>query len=168
MSYVRLQSEILKSRDSREETLHKVSHFAHESVIFISSAIPGRDKSPVGLDGLFSWVRSVCDQYFEYSHWHLPFARDALGPYAILSVPQSLKRTKQSCIDIEHSQPVARLLDLDVYNQQGQRIGRNDIDMPARSCFICEQPAAECIRTLRHTNDELNNYVKRLLKSIPA
>jgi holo-ACP synthase len=166
MSYVKLQTRLLSTRDDREKVLNKVLRSTRESVVFAATAIPGQNKCPRGSDKLFNWLLAAINQTFNLVSWWLPVAYDALGPHAIFSVASSAEVTKYACIGIEESHPVARLLDLDVYDQDYGQIGRADLGIASRRCLLCANEATECIRLLRHSQDLLNECVTCLLEEI--
>jgi holo-ACP synthase CitX len=90
-------------------------------------------------------------------------ACDALGPYALLGINQAAVEVKQHCMDLETAHPVARLLDLDVFDAQGRQIDRSGLSLPPRPCLVCSQPALECIRLQRHSYPELVEKAHELL-----
>ena len=88
---------------------------------------------------------------------------DALGPYAIMGLDMEPVAIKNRCISLETSHPGARLIDLDVYSASGIQIDRSSLDLPRRTCLVCNQPAVECIRTKRHSFDDVVGKAHELL-----
>ncbi len=130
-------------------------------MVFASTNIPGRDKSPPGVAGLL-WqagdaiARSLPSDLLDRG-------QDLLGPFAIFSVGLPPDAVKRTTIDIETSLPAGRLLDLDVYGPPGRQVDRAAIGAPARPCLVCDCPAVECIRLSRHPAEDLSAAVARLL-----
>ena len=94
------------------------------------------------------------------------YARDALGPYAILWTAGPADAVKRACIAIEDSRSAARLLDLDVYAADGNRLGRTGFSVPPRACLLCDRPAVDCMRLHRHSLDRVIDHAHRLLASL--
>lgn len=93
---------------------------------------------------------------------------DALGPYAIMGLDIEPLAVKRRCIALEASHPAARLIDLDVYSAAGIQVDRACLDLPRRTCFLCSQPAVECIRAKRHSLDQVVEKVHELLAHFSA
>ena len=75
---------------------------------------------------------------------------------------QALKRF---CVKEEETLPAGRLLDMDVTKRGGSPVGRAELGLPARRCFLCGRPAAECVSGQRHSPEEILFYVERILQS---
>lgn len=164
MSYARLQAELLAHRDSREALLTAVLTHTTETLLMISTALPGANKTPPGSAHLFTWGLQQLHKGLGDCR-ELAGGEDLLGPYRILATTFDPRRVKAICLAIEAEVPAARLLDLDVYAADGLRIGRDLVGEPARRCLLCEQAAADCIRLRRHSMESLLSYVDGLLES---
>lgn len=167
MSYVRLRSELLATREAREAALADALRLAGESLVFASTAVPGAHKSPPGTAALLQWalelLRSIPGPLIVLGQ-----GEDALGPYALLTLPCAPRRVKRACVALEDQTPQARLLDLDVYGRGGVRVGRSDLGLPARPCLLCQRPAVECMRLRRHDTAALASHAERLLSQLAA
>lgn len=163
MSYARLQAELLAARDAREALLAALLASGPTTLIFASLAIPGPDKSPPGSLALFERGVERLRRAPGTSRL-LAGGHDQLGPYRVLASPVDPRRVKRCCLAVETGKPAARLLDLDVYDATGTRIGRTDLGAPPRSCLLCEQAAGDCIRLQRHAMASLLDHVDTLLK----
>lgn len=51
---------------------------------------------------------------------------------------------------LEEQEPLGRLLDLDVLQPDGSKVGREQLGLPPRTCLLCPRPAAECARSRAH------------------
>ncbi|MES9969607.1 MAG: citrate lyase holo-[acyl-carrier protein] synthase [Candidatus Thiodiazotropha sp.] len=165
MSYAKLQTEILLARDVREQVLSACQQTTEESLVFVSTAIPGRNKTPYGTYSLFHWALAEIERVFGSVRWQSNLSHDLLGPYILFSTPRDPEETKQLCVEIEEAHPAARLMDLDVYSASVERLGREDIGFPPRCCLLCDDLATNCIRTHRHDSKTLNAHVTRLLNA---
>ena len=93
----------------------------------------------------------------------LETSHDLLGSYAVMGIQQAAVEAKHRCIEVETSQPAARLVDLDVYDSQGRQIDRASVSLPPRPCLVCNRSALECIRLGRHTLLDLTEKIDELL-----
>lgn len=89
------------------------------------------------------------------------------GPEYYLSVPIAATDLKKRMIQIEQDHPWGRLVDLDVLwleNGLLKSISREALNLPVRTCFICDQPAKECGRSRRHTVSEMQTAIAQLIE----
>lgn len=92
----------------------------------------------------------------------------ALGPFAALVAASPPERVKAICISLEESLPWGRILDLDVYLDRGaaglRQVTRGTLGLPGRRCFLCAEPARECVLLRRHSLGELTGRAGLLLR----
>jgi holo-ACP synthase CitX len=119
---------------------------------------------PPGSEALFLWAEGELSRRIPTAVVQAR-AIDALGPFAILSVDMDPHDLKKTCVALETASTAARLVDLDVYSETGVQIDRGRIGGAARPCFVCEQPAGECIRAKRHAPADVIGKVHELLAS---
>ncbi len=159
--------DFLDARDSRQDALTQVLSRGYPAVLFVSLNIPGYEKTPPGSEALFLWVSGELEKAFPERHV-LKTTHDALGPYALFAIEADPQGAKRRCIEIETSRPSARLIDLDVYSATGVQIDRRSLGLPTRTCLVCHASAVECIRTKRHSFEEVINKVHELLAPFSA
>ena len=70
---------------------------------------------------------------------------------------------KRFCVRQEETLPQGRLLDLDVTARGGIPVGRAELDLPPRKCFLCGRPAAQCVAAARHSPGEVAAFVQKLI-----
>jgi holo-ACP synthase CitX len=157
-----LRNRILAARDARQELLSRASRQGGSAVVFLSLNLPGEDKSPPGMWGLFRWAGSTLTEALPgWIERHRGF--DALGPFALFTGEGEAASVKRRCMELEAAHPIARLIDFDVYDGGGRSIDRNLLGLPPRECLLCPEPARECIRLQRHGGGELKAKVHELL-----
>ena len=156
-----MRAKLLKARERRQAALSSQLIESGAATIFFSLNIPGVEKTPRGADAFFSAM--LVRLLDAFAPAHCAQGRDALGPYAILSVATEPIETKRRCLALEASEPCARLADLDVYAAGGGQVDRGSLGLPGRSCLVCAQAAVECIRVKRHDAQEVIAKVHELL-----
>lgn len=87
------------------------------------------------------------------------------GNEALLAVRADALRVKQLLCGIETHCAIGRYFDLDVLDAQGEKISREAVGAPARRCFLCGRPAAECARSRAHGLDALRAHVEDALSA---
>jgi holo-ACP synthase CitX len=132
------------------------------TLVAISLAVPGPDKTPPGAGALFAWA--VAEARFALDRARVVHAsRDALGPFTLLRTRAACADAKARCVAIEAARPAARLVDLDVYSPDGASLDRIHLGLPPRACLCCPEPAHECVRARRHDPGDVVRTAHALL-----
>ncbi len=66
---------------------------------------------------------------------------------------------KKIAVAYENLEPSHRLLDADVM-EKGRAIGRAELKLPPRRCFLCSRNAADCVSASRHSPEEIALYLR--------
>lgn len=93
--------------------------------------------------------------------------KEHTGPvcYFLTSLPE--KEVKKKMVMIEETHPFGRLADLDVLclaDDQPRPVSRKELGIPARSCFLCTQEAKLCGRARKHTVQEMQQAIHRIIE----
>lgn len=83
---------------------------------------------------------------------------DGLAIFLLFS--DDARQIKMHCVRLEQDMPLGRLLDIDVTDENGTPIGRAELGLPPRKCFLCEKNAAECVASGRHSPKEVATWVE--------
>jgi len=162
MSSVRSASNFLLAREGRQALISAAVQQARRSTIFLSLNIPGPDKSPPGSAVLFHSIR--CDLVSTFTQLAIvEEGRDALGRFLVATIDADARELKKHCIELETASTAGRLVDLDVYSAQGTQVDRGSLAQPGRTCLVCTQSAADCIRQQTHSFNEVIGKVNELL-----
>ncbi len=73
---------------------------------------------------------------------------------------------KKQMMDIEQTHPLGSLMDIDVTDKTGTTISRNGCESSIRKCLICGSPAYHCLKTHKHSAEEIDAKVKVLLNKV--
>ena len=165
-SSARLRLNLLAARDARQEALARELNQALQAgrpaTLAVALNIAGANKVPPGAAALFAALMRRLAEAFPQG---VPLQRsdDALGPYALIGLPQPAAEAKRLCLVIEDGEPAARLVDLDIYAADGSPIGRAQLGVPARRCLICDEAAVDCMRNERHALEAIVARTNELL-----
>jgi holo-ACP synthase CitX len=161
--YDACRSSVLAARDARQGALDR-HRGAGRTLVAVSLAVPGAEKTPPGAYALFAWaLAEVTSALGDASALHS--SADVLGPFAVLATRAAALDAKARCVSIETARPAARLLDLDVYSPDGAPLDRARLHLPDRPCLCCDRPARECIRAGRHDLALVARAARALLAS---
>ncbi|OEU76211.1 MAG: holo-ACP synthase CitX [Desulfuromonadales bacterium C00003068] len=158
-----LKSDLLAARDLRQLDLNSFINTEHNTVIMMALNIPGPDKLPAGGEALMAWGRR-CVEVKTGAHCVVT-NRDAAGLYMLFVCDLAPQRCKELAVKIEEQTPAARLLDVDIYTNDGDQLGRANLGFKARRCLLCERPAVECMRTGNHEPDAIVQSAQQRLST---
>jgi holo-ACP synthase len=156
---------VLAAREQRWQKRKALVEQRHHCLITISLCLPVEFRTQESYWLLF---QQLCNQFWELfvavdtNACFEGFIRGDDGPAYFVSTECDAIITKKICIDAEKCIPGGRMLDIDVMDRDGLPVGRSDLGLPARKCFICENPAAVCVSRKLHTREEITEQVEIL------
>lgn len=156
--------EILDARENRVLRQQALLTEYQKPLICFTMNIPG----PVKLDRDISLAFSVGnwllrDSIPGRSILHKELHREQTGCEAFYVADLPAKELKQIAMDIEDTDPIGRLFDMDVIDENGKKLTREDMGQPRRKCLLCNNDAAVCARTRAHGLDALQDRTGFLL-----
>ena len=78
---------------------------------------------------------------------------------------------KKLAVELEETHPLGRLFDLDVilalkkavFADGVRPLGREELGLEPRTCIICGRPVRECMRTRKHSTEELLSRIEAII-----
>ncbi|HHT65750.1 MAG TPA: citrate lyase holo-[acyl-carrier protein] synthase [Clostridiales bacterium] len=175
-----IHEQILVARERRSERIGRaLSAFPADYIVSITLNIPGPEKVlPAGsqliqlAQDLLLPALTDCGCAILHQECHSGAAGVAAllvaspGPVGLDDSVSLRKKIKRLLVEIEETDPLGRLLDLDLWQGQEQ-VKRSELGLPPRPCLICEKPAVLCARSQSHPWTQLRERIDRLLQSDP-
>ena len=155
--------ELLDSRDRRARRQGELlSQFPGRALLCLTVQLPGPEKrNALSLKIARAGVEAI-EKRFNPVFMETNDLETGFEGFFVID-GQSLE-VKRAAAELEDTQPLGRLMDLDVIGPEGP-IGRADIGLQERRCLICEKPARYCMRAGSHTHEELMAKIKQLVSS---
>ena len=158
--------DILAARETRAALREELRQTSGLPVLTFSINCPGPTKDSASIRSL---LRHAVDCFRElaaardlFSHEER-FFYPPTGPFVLLAIAGDATLFKRLAAQIEDLPEYGRLLDIDVYDSDGQQLSRTQFGLPLRSCFLCEDDAITCMRQGRHTAADLQQEFQRRL-----
>lgn len=154
-------TKVLTDRENRLKHIEKMYGVYNKTVITVNFNIVGAEKQNQTHYKILNHVLKILkDKYSVYKHLFISnFAGDNL---TLCIEEDDLKAIKRTLIEIEESEPWARILDIDVYNHKEHKfVSRSDISLPARTCFLCDKRAHVCARLQAHDINEILEFIQK-------
>jgi len=82
------------------------------------------------------------------------------GVIYLLSIDNSPSKLKKMTVDIETTHPLGRLVDIDILDLNNHTLSRTELGYPPRRCFICSDQAHNCVRSSKHSLEEVLKYIE--------
>ena len=145
--------EILWSRERRAETQRQVLTMGEGTLICLTLNIAGAVKSAPPFRKAFEEGKSRILAQLRREGADILVQKERhgkTGDELYLLAGLDLMTTKRRMVEIEEGFPLGRLLDIDVMAQDGTKISRQQLGLPARRCLVCGEAAAACARSRRH------------------
>ncbi|MDO5718901.1 MAG: citrate lyase holo-[acyl-carrier protein] synthase [Tissierellia bacterium] len=149
---------ILQLREKRAEFIKNKIKNNNQTLVCIKANYPGPDKRNLYANYTVFAIYNNLNKIFDISDISHEFDID--GFIFIALIDESPHSVKSKTIEIENSHKLGRLVDIDVYDQNGIQISREIYNMPRRKCYICDKEAVICTKSKRHDIDILIDFYK--------
>lgn len=148
------EKEILAARDRRLSKIRDLFGLHGKVLVVLMLNLPGIEKKR------YPRVFEEGMKGFE----KIPFSRlfseiDEESPAAFWVLEGEAGEIKRETAALEEEHLLGRLWDFDVYTAPEKTIGRKDIGLPPRPCYLCERPAKECARGRLHSFEAIEEAI---------
>lgn len=157
--------EILDARENRVRKQKELLTRFQKPLLCFSMNIPGPEKWNGNISIGFTVGNLLLRQNLGSAKLlHFEAHHSTAGCEAYYVVDLSAQTLKQVAIEVENTDPIGRLFDMDVLDEQGRHLSREDFGFHPRKCLICDQDARICARSRNHGLESLTAKVKELLQ----
>jgi len=156
---------ILKSREKRAQYQQHLLNKFRSTIVSYKLNIPGPIKynsliKQIFDEGLQLFKSKLKDDLIEIQHEHVTFENSGPEYFAVINVSPFV--IKKITTKIEETHALGRLYDYDVLNPMGRHIDRQELNIEARKCLLCDKNAFECGRSRNHTVNELTEKIHNM------
>lgn len=152
--------EVLEAREERVKKQEALLKRFEIPLLVMRVNYPGLEKDNLLTQNIIESLGDIVCDIFKYSIVCKIIRFTAEGPLLMVSLSGDAKKIKSIAIDIEDKHILGRCVDIDVYDVDGNCISRTTMGTPMRTCFLCDDIAHHCIRTHKHSEDEIVSYIK--------
>lgn len=86
------------------------------------------------------------------------------GPIVTLVINGDVFNIKRKVVEIEENHVLGKYIDIEVYNNNGNRINRDNLGFKPKKCYICGEKFIDCMDNKRHDVNEMKQYIKNELE----
>lgn len=152
--------DILRDREKRVAFQEELQKKYNMPILTVRVNYPGVEKDNELTRKILEIIHKVLIYMFKTNIYYNLLTFSAEGPISIFVIDKNAVELKKNAVDIESKHRLGRCVDIDVYDTGGTQIGRKDIGMESRKCFICNEDAHYCVRSRKHNIDEIKNFIK--------
>ena len=157
--------EILEAREDRMRRREALQKEKRCPVISMTMNIPGAMKDSPMIEHVFDWYMGELQTLFgEDAEGDYEALYKDTGPELLWAVRRPAREVKRAAIRLEEQYPAGRLLDIDVFDEEGNAISRTDLGLPERGCLVCGAPGRACASRQLHPIGEVRAEAERRMK----
>ena len=150
--------ELLNLREERDHFEKELLEKHHGTLLTLRANFPGKDKrhekTDLAVKILYDEVRRKLNPV------HIERLSNAEGLIFFILIKESPDEVKRKALSLEENHPLGRLLDMDVRDEK-KIWSRRDFSLPGRKCYLCDDLAVHCVRSQKHSREEVAGYFIR-------
>jgi len=152
--------DILLGREKRVEYQERLIKQYKMPILVIRVNYPGINKDNHFSQEITKIMEQIISEIFSYSIHYKIMTTTAEGPLVIMAINKDATEIKEMALNIEDNHILGRCVDLDVYDEDGRSISREDFGVDMRKCYICDDVAHNCVRSKKHSKEEIEGFIK--------
>lgn len=150
---------ILQAREIRVERMEELRREWPLPSVVLRCNYPGADKDNPTSRRVVETLKDEVERVLGTDIKKIERIESFEGLTYIYFVDRGTEAVKREMVELEEVHPYGRLADIDVYHEDGSGISRREIGRSPRSCYICHEEAHVCVRSRKHTLEELEKYI---------
>lgn len=155
--------QILDAREWRANRQKELLRQYQKPLLCFTMNIPGPVKWNRDIDVGFTVGNLLLREHLR-NVIHYERKLEPAGCVAFYVVDMPTKRLKGISMEIENTDPIGRLFDIDILDTDGRKLSREELGYRPRKCLICQEDARICAHTRAHGLAALQKKTEELLK----
>ena len=153
-------AELLLSREAKAERQREMQRENKSPLISFTMNIPGPEKTSKVIERAFDvGVSLILDAISDYDILARYEEREKCGPVSLFSLSADARELKKKLTEIEDTHPLGRLFDMDVIDENGEHLSREN----ERGCIVCKAPGRVCAAGRLHPVSELVHVTNKIM-----
>ena len=160
--------QVLSAKERRAAVQAQLRTQYEAEILSMSLNMPGTVKYQARWLGMLTDAADELRDAFHQQAWRLCEERlihDPAGATLLMAVKGDAAEIKKMAVNLEETKPWGRLLDLDVFSRDGGQINRDTLKLPPRTCLVCDEIAAVCVRSMRHDREAVMTAAYKLAET---
>ncbi len=152
-------TDMMAARERRAER-QRTLLLSGRPLICLTMNIPGPVKVTPRVAVAFAEGKRLIEAAFPNARFCGEIA-EKTGLEAYYSADGDAADIKRTLCATEDETPLGRLFDIDVLRTDGEKISREALGLPPRTCFLCGRPAFVCARSRAHSIGDMTDEINR-------
>ena len=154
---------ILDARESRRAHINTLEEeHPNKTVVILKTNVVGANKNLPYMAFICRHYSKIIASTFQDKILLMGHQLSLDGDYCYFVIDENGLLVKRKMIEIEESNTLGRLIDIDVYNNKSY--SRTDLSEARRKCLLCENEAVICARTKAHSEAEIKQEMKSIVQ----
>lgn len=155
-------TELLDSRDARQAAQRRLLEQNPDKTLVVATVvIPGNVKRSQDSAVIAEAACEALERVFGNNAECMEKKDLATGFEAYYLTCLTPESTKEYTSHIEDTHPLGRMMDIDVFDKNGNPVSRTGQGKLTRRCLLCDNDARICMRAFTHTQEELLAEIHR-------
>jgi holo-ACP synthase len=154
--------DMTEARENRKKIQNSLLNIYKLPIVSFTLNIPGPEKSNPFFQKILIHGCTALDEIFNNSINVTIHRALFTGSESYYVIDQNPLQIKTRTIEIENNHPSGRIFDMDVFDNKCELLSRKDLNQKPRKCLICNEMAAICSRSRKHSIEELLNKIYQL------
>ncbi|MCK5780272.1 MAG: citrate lyase holo-[acyl-carrier protein] synthase [Psychrilyobacter sp.] len=155
--------DILDAREKRAKIQEELIIKTSLPILIIRANYPGLEKNNNTSKYIVTTILEEVRNNLKYKSIEIIDSYEGL--IFLLAINLKSEIIKNIAIEIERNHPLGRLVDIDVINIENTTLSRTKLGYSPRSCFICDEIAHGCVRSQKHSLEEILNYIDNIVNT---
>ena len=158
---IKLANQILKDREKKKILINQLTK--QYNVVCLKANIPGLYKNIYYAKIIISYFDKKLKETGYYNKYTYKSHDGTYVLYTYDKLHSDVRYLKARMMELEDSEPIGRLVDLDVFGSEPVSLSRSDNSR--RKCLLCDDLAVNCARSRRHSYEDLMKRIEEIVFS---
>jgi holo-ACP synthase len=151
--------DVLSDREKRVNLQERLIKRYGMPLLAIRVNYPGIKKENELTSNIIEAIDKAVGNIFKNRLHFKLFRITAEGPIINMIINDKAYYIKRTAMDIEENHILGRCVDIDVYDEFGKCLSREEFGIKPRKCFICENDARNCVRESKHSQVDIISFL---------
>lgn|GEM_PF-1627513 len=136
----------------------------NKTLLSIGIGYPVNDKNNIITKNIITCIDRVFNDMVKDSMFMKIFRITFEGPAITILLDLDGYKVKEICSQIEHKHILGGIVDLEVYDANGNLVASKDIKYGDKKCIICGEKDSVCKSKKKHNQSELSTCITNIYK----
>lgn len=152
-------NQFLQDREDRVEYQNNLISQYKLPLLSVRTNYPGENKKEPVANEISDIMANEISLLFETSIVFHKIIDNLEGKIHLFIINDTPKNVKLQTMELEEKHILGRCVDIDVYDENGNGMSRQQFGKGKRKCMLCDELAFVCGRTMKHSHSEIKDFI---------